>query len=206
MNLSIENKKLKNKTAEEIIKWAFRLKESKKSILSTHFGPYEACLLYLVASLKKKIPIIWVDHGYNTKETYQFAKKTTEIMKLNITIFTPKITRAYRESALGGIPSLKNEAQHKSFTKEVKLEPFNRALDTFKPTLWFTSLRKEQTPFRETLNILVPEKNGMIKINPFFYYTKKKMALFLKENHLENETNYYDPTKVFEKRECGLHG
>ena len=45
----------------------------------------------------------------------------------------------------------------------------------------------------------------LIKINPVFYWTDADMEAYLEEHNLLNEWDYFDPTKVDEKRECGIH-
>jgi phosphoadenosine phosphosulfate reductase len=45
----------------------------------------------------------------------------------------------------------------------------------------------------------------LIKISPVFYWTDADMEAYLEEHNLLNEWDYFDPTKVDEKRECGIH-
>ena len=87
----------------------------------------------------------------------------------------------------------------------MKLEPFKRAIDKFKPQIWLTAIRKEQTSFREKLDIVTSNEKGLIKIAPLFYTSEQQMQNYLKENNLPDEQDYYDPTKVVKNRECGLH-
>ncbi|MEC9381620.1 MAG: phosphoadenylylsulfate reductase, partial [Thermodesulfobacteriota bacterium] len=39
----------------------------------------------------------------------------------------------------------------------------------------------------------------------FYNWSDKDLDQYMKENNLVNEYDYFDPTKVDEKRECGLH-
>lgn len=38
-----------------------------------------------------------------------------------------------------------------------------------------------------------------------FYWSDAEMENYLKQHHLPNEWDYFDPAKADEKRECGLH-
>jgi phosphoadenosine phosphosulfate reductase len=38
-----------------------------------------------------------------------------------------------------------------------------------------------------------------------FYWSDADMEAYLKQHHLPNEWDYFDPAKADEKRECGLH-
>jgi phosphoadenosine phosphosulfate reductase len=204
LDLTAKNAELKGRTPQEIIEWALSL-DGVKPVLSTNFGPYEAVILHAVTQIKPDVDILWADSGYNTPETYRFAHKLTRDLNLNLHTFTPRVSAAYRQANLGGIPSLEDAEAHKLFTQEVKLEPFFRGLESLGPNLWFTALRKEQTDFRAGLDILSTDPRGILKVSPFFNYSETDMAAYLQEHQLPNEPQYFDPTKVLGKRECGLH-
>jgi len=103
-----------------------------------------------------------------------------------------------------GIPQIE-DPQHKIFTEQVKLEPFTRAMQEHKPDVWFTNLRNGQTAFRDSINVVSLSKEGVLKVSPFYNYTDTQLDAYLEENELPNEFTYFDPTKVLENRECGLH-
>ena len=201
IDIAKANAYLKDKGPLEIIDWALNV--GQRPILTTNFGPYSATLLHAVSSLKDDIKVIWCDTGYNTPHTYRYAKEMINSLSLNIKIYTPKTTAGYRDVQMG-IPEVDSEA-HKIFTEEVKLEPFRRALADHQPDIWLTNLRKSQNEYRKNLDILHYGKDGILKVCPFFYSSDFELELYLKAHDLPNENNYFDPTKVFEKRECGLH-
>lgn len=175
-----------------------------KAVVTTHFGPMEAVILHMCAQARPDIQVLWVDHGYNTKATYRCAERIITMLKLNVDVFTPKVTAARQEAALGGIPSYTEES-HAAFTENFKLEPFRRAMAEHQPVIWLTALRKEQTEFRQSLDIFTQDDKGTLKVAPFFHWTEAQMRAWLAEHSLPNEDSYYDPTKALENRECGLH-
>ena len=122
---------------------------------------------------------------------------------MSIDLYVPKQTRAHREVVIGN-PSV-DDIKHKEFTEQVKLEPFRRAMAFHKPDVWFTNLRQGQTAHRDNLDILSLSADGVLKVSPFYYLNDNDLDVYLKDNGLPNEHNYYDPTKVLENRECGLH-
>lgn len=204
LNLAEINAQLRDAHPEEIVKWALSL--NKKTVLTTNFGPFEAAILNMVSKEDASVPVICVDHGYNTEATYKFAAEMIERLKLDMHYYTPKVTAKRREITMGGIPGIEDEAAHDAFTEEVKLEPFSRAMDEFKPEVWLTAIRKEQTPFRDSLDIVtVDAKTGVIKVAPVYYWNELDMEEYLYTNDLPNEEDYFDPTKVLKDRECGLH-
>ncbi len=204
IDLDQVNAKLRDAHPDEIIRWALSL--DQKTIVTTNFGPFEAVLLNMVYEQAPGMPVVCVDHGYNTDATYRFADELTRKLDLKVDYFTPRVTAKRRAAVLGGIPDISDEQAHNVFTEEVKLEPFNRAMATHQPQMWLTAIRKEQTPFRDSLDVVtVDGKTGIVKVAPVFYWSELDMEEYLYEKGLPNEEDYYDPTKVLKNRECGLH-
>tara|TARA_B110000003_G_scaffold219548_1_gene219288 strand:- start:162 stop:788 length:627 start_codon:yes stop_codon:yes gene_type:complete len=196
------NKDFSKKTPKEIVDWAFA--ETKNPILTTNFRPYEVAILHLCTELMPKLKIVWCDSGYNTKATYQYAEKIIAELSLNIKLFTPMHTSAFREAVMGETPEI-DDPRHELFTEQVKLEPFRRAMAEIQPDLWITNLRKGQTAFRDGLDIINKTESGLLKISPFYNWTDQDLDTYMEKYKLVNEYDYFDPTKVDEKRECGLH-
>jgi len=201
LDLNRINKELEGKTPQEIVEWAISVAESP--VVTTNFRPYEAAILKITSATKKDIKVIWCDTGYNTPNTYKHAEEVITILGLNVKLYVPKQTTAHRDVVLG-VPSIE-DPKHAVFTEQVKLEPFKRAMAEHKPDVWFTNLRKGQTAFRDSIDIVSQDKNGVIKVSPFYNWTDKELDVYLEENNLPNEFKYFDPTKQLENRECGLH-
>ncbi|PCJ97430.1 MAG: phosphoadenylylsulfate reductase [Flavobacteriaceae bacterium] len=185
----------------EIISWA--IKHGNTPVVTTNFRPYEVAILNAVADVKNDIPVIWCDTGYNTPNTYKHAEELISKLNLNVKLYVPKQTSSHRDSVMG-IPSIE-DPRHVVFTEQVKLEPFKRAMAEHKPDVWFTNLRKGQTALRDTLDILSLSKDGVLKVSPFYHWNDAQLDTYLQQRDLPNEHKYFDPTKVLENRECGLH-
>ncbi|SES86318.1 phosphoadenosine phosphosulfate reductase [Nitrosomonas marina] len=162
------NAVLRNKSALEIVNWGIS-RANNRAMVSTSFGPLEAVVLHLCTRVQPDIPVLWIDHGYNRPATYRHAEKLRETLNLNLKIYVPRLTAAYRDAIYGPVPSIDDEAELMKFSEMMKLEPFNRGMNELAPTVWFTSLRRVQNQFREKLDI-VSEDNiyGTIKLNPVF--------------------------------------
>ena len=195
------NQQFRGIPPEEIISWA--VENATRPVVTTNFRPYEVVILSAVSEVKSDIPVIWCDTGYNTPNTYQHAEELIDMLDLNIKLFVPLQTAAHRDAVMG-IPQIE-DPRHAEFTRQVKLEPFGRAMAEFKPDIWLTNLRKGQTAHRDTLNILSLSNDGVLKVSPFFHWTDSQLDIYLQQKGLPNEHNYFDPTKVLENRECGLH-
>ena len=195
------NAQLKGIPPQEIIAWA--IQHGTKPVVTTNFRPYEVAILHAVTDVDPNIPVIWCDTGYNTPQTYRHAEELISRLGLNIELYVPKQTVAHRNAVMG-IPEI-DDPLHKTFTEQVKLEPFKRAMAEHRPDVWFTNLRKGQTAHRDSLDILSLGSDGVLKVSPFFYWSDTQLDGYLSEYQLPNEHQYFDPTKVLENRECGLH-
>ena len=195
------NQELKDKSPQDIVHWSINI--AKNPLVTTNFRPYEAAILHLVSAQKKDIKVIWCDTGYNTPNTYKHAEAVIKTLDLNVKLYVPKQTVAHRDVVMG-IPDV-NDPNHKKFTEQVKLEPFARAFLEHKPDLWFTNLRKGQTAFRDSIDVVSVDKNGVIKVSPFYNFSDEALDAYLEKHQLPNESKYFDPTKVLGNRECGLH-
>lgn len=195
------NQQFKGISPTEIISWA--VKKAKNAIVTTNFRPYEVALLHAVSEVKNDIPVVWCDTGYNTPNTYSHAVEISEKLDLNIDLYVPKQTTAHRDAVMG-VPQI-DDPRHIEFTEQVKLEPFRRAMAEHQTDVWFTNLRKGQTALRDSLDILSLSKDGVLKVSPFYHWNDAHLDAYLAQRNLPNEHKYFDPTKVLENRECGLH-
>ena len=199
--LSDLNDKYRNKDPREIVLWASEL--GLKAVVTTNFRPYEVAILHLVTRVMPEIPVLWCDTGYNTDHTYRHAREVREKLRLQLHTYVPKQTVAWRQVEMG-IPNI-DDPRHQLFTQQVKLEPFRRAMSEHAPKIWFTNLRKGQTDHRDNLDILSYSESGILKVSPFYHWTDEALDAYLSNWSLPNEHRYWDPTKVFENRECGIH-
>ncbi len=195
------NQQFKGIPPQEIISWA--IQHGKNPVVTTNFRPYEVAILHAVTDVDTEIPVIWCDTGYNTPNTYKHAEELIARLGLNVKLYVPKQTTSHRDAVMG-IPSIEDPL-HAIFTEQVKLEPFKRAMKEIRPDVWFTNLRKGQTAHRDSLDILSLGMDGVLKVSPFYYWNDAQLDAYLNLHDLPNEHKYFDPTKVLENRECGLH-
>ena len=203
LDLDSINATLKDAPPEDIIRWALSLQ--RPTIATTSMGRNAAVMLHLVAQVDPSLPTIWVDTGYNLRDTYVVAERLIRDLDINMHVFSPQMTSERRNAIMGGIPTVDEEERHQEFTRQVKLEPFARALDAFKPELWITGIRREETEHRKTLDIVSMDNRGIIKVAPIFYWSEEQVEDYMEHFELPTCKHYFDPTKVHDGRECGLH-
>lgn len=185
------------------MRWALGLQVP--TIATTSMGKNAAVMLHLVSQQDSDLPVVWVDSGYNLRDTYIVAERLIEQLQLNIQVFSPLMTSERRNAIMGGVPTIDEEERHQEFTRQVKLEPFARALDTFKPQVWLTGIRREETEHRKSLDIVSMDSRGIVKVAPIFNWSDADVEAYMARFELPSCRHYFDPTKVHDGRECGLH-
>ena len=203
LDLDSVNARLRDASPQDVVRWALDLQ--RPTIATTSMGRNAAAMLHLVSEIDGKLPTIWVDTGYNLRDTYIVAERLIRDLQLNIHVYSPQMTSERRNAIMGGIPTVDEEERHREFTRQVKLEPFDRALAEFRPEVWLTGIRREETEHRKTLDIVSLDARGIIKVAPLFYWTEEQVEDYMEQQQLPSCRHYFDPTKVQDGRECGLH-
>lgn len=203
IDLNSANAALRGASAAAIVEWALAL--GKPAIATTSMGRNAAVMLHLVSSADPTVPTVWVDTGYNLRDTYVVAERLIRDLALDMRVYSPLMTSERRNAIMGGIPTVDEEERHREFTRQVKLEPFARALADLQPEVWFTGIRREETEHRKTLDILSVDDRGILKVAPLFYWSELDVEHYMAQHQLPTCRHYFDPTKVHDGRECGLH-
>lgn len=182
--------------ATVVIRHALAL--AQRPLVTSKFGPQSAPLLHLLVQHRPDIPVVWVDTGFNTRATLNFVERLSERLQLNLHVFAPR-------PAWRGVPPPLHTQEHAVFTRQVKLEPFARALQTLQPDVWFSSLRRAQTEHRRRLRRFERTASGLLKAAPLLDWRDADLDAYIAAHRLPVETDYCDPTKGESRRECGLH-
>ncbi|MFK7856445.1 MAG: phosphoadenosine phosphosulfate reductase family protein [Granulosicoccus sp.] len=174
------------------------LSSASHPIASTKFSPDSAVFLHLLTSVCPKIPIIWVDTGYNTRDSIRYVEYLQSTLDLNL--------KTYRPANLNPpiAPELGTPA-HDAFTYATKLEPFHQALKELEPDLWLSSLRRYQSAHRSTLAKQEAISSGLSKCYPMLDWSPAAVDAYRRVFNLPIGPDVYDPTKGLPLRECGLH-
>jgi phosphoadenosine phosphosulfate reductase len=204
IDLDAVNAELKDKSPEAIVRWATGL--DKRVMATTSFSPNAAAMLHLIQGIAPDIPVVWVDSGYNMADAYLVAQEIIERLGLNMHIYIPEMTAERRNALMGGIPHPEDDPDlHREFTRQVKLEPFQRALDDLKPQVWLTGIRANETAFRQTLDTVTWDERGLLRVAPFFHWSEAQVEEYMNRYELPSCRHYFDPTKAAPDVECGLH-
>jgi len=115
------------------------------------------------------IPVLFLDTGYHFAETYAYRDRMAREWNLNVQNLTATQTVAEQEAAFG----ILNRTDPARCCHLRKVEPLFAALEKF--DLWFTGLRREQSPTRKNLQIIenheLPSGKVLLKVSPLAAWT-----------------------------------
>jgi phosphoadenosine phosphosulfate reductase len=151
-------------------------------VVSTNFGPNSAVILHLATRVRPDVPVVWVDTGYLSEETYRYAEQLTKLLNLNLKVFEPHISRARMEALHGNLW----QTDEKEFGRLRKLEPMKRALQELKVRATIVGLRRSQ--LGKVPSVAVPrvskDGNERFRVLPIFDWTDEEMAKYVEDHGL----------------------
>ncbi len=177
INLEAVNQQLHKSNAEQIVRWAAE-KFDQGLVMSTSFGIQSAVMLHLVTQIVPAIPVIWVDTGYLPSQTYQFAEQLTQRLQLNLQVYQSSLSAARMEALYGKLWEQNNVEAFNQYDQIRKVEPMQRALRDLQATAWLAGLRRNQTNYRQGLQV-VSQQADCFKILPILQWTSKTIYEYL---------------------------
>ncbi|HEY6390818.1 MAG TPA: phosphoadenylyl-sulfate reductase [Bryobacteraceae bacterium] len=139
-------------------------------------------LVDLVIAHQPNIPVLFLETGYHFPETYAYRDQMTERLQLNLVNLASKQTVAEQESQFG---ILYQNAPDRCCGMR-KVEPLFRGLDDY--GVWFTALRREQSPTRANLQTVdhfqLPTGKQLLKVSPLAAWTNADVWAYLKRRDI----------------------
>ncbi len=135
-----------------------KLKEARHAVSDALSQPGIACVtcsfqaedmavLHLVREHRPDIPVLFLETGYHFKEVYEYRDEMTARYGLKLVNVMPLETVAQQEEKFGKL----YQSQPDQCCKLRKVGPLFRSLEDY--DIWFTGLRRVQSPTRANLQI-----------------------------------------------------
>jgi phosphoadenosine phosphosulfate reductase len=186
-NLSdLEN--LEARTAEEVLEAVLANRTHSLACLTCSFQAEDIIVLDLLRKRMPKIPVLFLETGYHFAETYQFRDQLSREWDLNLVNVAPKRTVAQQESEFG----ILYRDEPTKCCQLRKVEPLMEALEPFE--VWFTGLRREQSPTRKNLRKVedhrLPSGKTVLKVSLLADWTWAKVWEYTGANRLNYLPQY----------------
>jgi phosphoadenosine phosphosulfate reductase len=116
-----------------------------RACVTCSFQAEDMAVLHMLRKRIPDVPVLFLDTGYHFAETYAYRDRMVSAWKLNLRNLQPAMTVAQQEHAFG----ILHQTEPGRCCQMRKVEPLMAALEDF--DLWFTGLRREQSPTRRNL-------------------------------------------------------
>ncbi len=176
------NQQLTDSDAFRTIQWSADVFQSGL-VMSTSFGIHSAVMLHLVTNVVPNIPVIWIDTGYLPPETYRFAEQLTTRLHLNLKVYQSALTPARMEAIHGELWKESTVEALNRYDHMRKVEPMQQALHDLKASAWLAGLRRDQTDYRQTLNVIEHHRD-YYKLHPILNWTSRDIHHYLMAHDL----------------------
>ena len=137
--------------------------------ITCSFQAEDMIVLHMLRRRLPDIPVLFLDTGYHFAETYAYRDRMVREWSLNLQNLTAKRTVAEQEAQFG----ILNQTDPTRCCHLRKVEPLFAALEKF--DVWFTGLRREQSPTRKNLKVIehhiLPSGKTLLKVSPLAAWT-----------------------------------
>jgi len=130
---------------EQALDTVLAASESARVCLTSSFQAEDMAVLHLLRQRIPEVPVLFLDTGYHFSQTYEYRDRMAKEWSLHLVNVLPKQTVPEQESAFG----ILYQSDPTRCCQLRKVEPLLGALEPF--DVWFTGLRREQSPTRKNL-------------------------------------------------------
>jgi len=130
---------------EQALEKVLAANQSTQLCLTSSFQAEDMVVADVLRKRAPDVPVLFLDTGYHFAQTYEYRDRMTQQWSLNLVNVLPVATVEEQESAFGTL----YRSEPTRCCQLRKVEPLMRALEPF--DIWFTGLRREQSPTRKNL-------------------------------------------------------
>jgi phosphoadenosine phosphosulfate reductase len=162
--------------------------QSTQACLTSSFQAEDMVVADVLRKRMPDLPVLFLDTGYHFPQTYEYRDRMANKWSLNLVNVLPTQTVAEQESAFGILYG--NEPARCCQLR--KVEPLMRALEPF--DIWFTGLRREQSPTRKNLKKLelhrLPTGKTLWKVSLLADWTWEQVWRYVHANDIPSLPQY----------------
>jgi phosphoadenosine phosphosulfate reductase len=137
--------------------------DCQKACLTCSFQAEDMIVLHLLRQEIPDIPVLFLDTGYHFAQTYEYRDRIVREWELHLVNVLPQQTVAQQESQFG----ILYQSNPTQCCQLRKVEPLVQSLEPYE--IWFTGLRREQSPSRKNLKIVeqhrLPSGKTLLKVS-----------------------------------------
>lgn len=165
----------------DLVAWALE-RYGDRVVLASSFGPEDQVLLDMAATCAPGVRVFTLDTGRLFPETYDLIRESVEHYGIQVGVLFPDTSDVEEMVRAHGIDLFRDSVAARKRCCEVrKVRPLRRALAG--TSAWITGLRADQSPTRETLEVLDwDEANGLLRIAPLAAWTEDDVWAYIRKH------------------------
>lgn len=153
------------------------LAEGGQVCVTSSFQVECVALVHMLIQKRTEIPVLFLETGYHFPETLAYRDEIASLWNLNLVNLAARQSVEAQEAQFG----ILNKTAPDQCCKLRKVEPLFEGLSNYE--VWFTALRREQSPTRANLKVVEPFKlpSGKIlnKVSPLADWTNRDVWAYL---------------------------
>ncbi len=130
---------------EQAIDALLAVSDPRRTCLTCSFQAEDMIVLHFLRKRIPQIPVLFLDTGYHFAQTYEYRDQVAKSWDLNLVNVMPRKTVEQQEFEFG----ILHQSDPTRCCQLRKVEPLMQALEVYE--IWFTGLRREQSPTRKNL-------------------------------------------------------
>ncbi len=179
---------LESLAPEQTLEAVLAANQNTHVCLTSSFQAEDMVVAHLLRKRMPDFPVLFLDTGYHFPQTYEYRDRMTREWSLNLVNVLPTQTVAEQESAFG----ILYRSEPTRCCQLRKVEPLMRALEPF--DIWFTGLRREQSPTRKNLKKIeehrLPSEKKLLKVSLLADWTWRQVWEYTAKNQISYLPQY----------------
>ncbi len=173
---------------EQVLDTVLAARENARVCLTSSFQAEDMAVLYFLRKRIPDVPVLFLDTGYHFPQTYEYRDLIAKEWSLHLVNVLPRQTVPEQESAFG----ILHQSDPTRCCQLRKVEPLLGALEPF--DVWFTGLRREQSPTRKNLKKVelhrLPDGKTLWKVSPLADWSWDQVWSYVNANGISHLPQY----------------
>ena len=175
---------------DQVLQTLLSTADRRKACLTCSFQVEDMIVLHLLRQKIPDIAVLFLDTGYHFAQTYEYRDRIAREWQLNLVNVLPRQTVAQQESQFGVL----YQSNPTQCCQLRKVEPLMQSLEPYE--IWFTGLRREQSPSRKNLKTVeqhrLPSDKTLLKVSLLADWTWKQVWNYVGAHQLSYLPQYDD--------------
>jgi phosphoadenosine phosphosulfate reductase len=188
MNVDHIAETVENLAPEQVMDTVLAANKNARVCLTSSFQAEDMAVLHLLRQRIPDVPVLFLDTGYHFAQTYEYRDRLAKEWSLHLVNVLPAQTVAQQESEFGVL----YRTEPTRCCQLRKVEPLLGALEPF--DVWFTGLRREQSPTRKNLKKVelhrLPTGKTLWKVSVLADWSWQQVRDYLTANSISHLPQY----------------